>query len=619
MSESNYSYFSKEFIDKVQYSVDFGAIVSQYTSLKSVGNKLVGYCPFHQEKHPSFNVDVQKGLFYCFGCGKGGDIFQFIMEIESLTFPEAVKHLANKAGLEIPRVAEKQRKQATEFEQYFNITATAKQYFRRYLLSSKGSEARDYLKSRNLSEEILEQFEIGLAGPGWQELFNFLLQEEKVKPNILLKLDLIRQSSAGKYYDTFRDRIIFPIMSPSGETVGFGGRIYRATDDVEVAKYINSSNTPLYKKKEILYGLNDTRRYIQKANCAFLVEGYTDLISFWSKGIKNIAATCGTALTTAQAQILRRYAKEIIIIYDGDDAGQKATLRAMPILLSTGLDIKVFPISSGSDPDSFIQSAGATEFQKTLQKIPTWFEFALNHLRKNVGEDSSKQLENIATGFGPFINALDSPILKATYVKELSDELNLPYEALQPIIRRNRGHYNVQDREELREHGEKEFSKSDQLELDFISVLIFDNSFIKKIPEEDDLPSFFKSFPGILSKLLDAYAKYSSISMNTITEYLTTTEMRNYIAKKIFKLSAAINSEDIDDMTQQPKKAKIDIEANFWGLFNKLKLIYICDRIEALMLQKNQAEQKNAQKKVAEICRELSRLQKLKYELRKLA
>lgn len=340
----------KEIYQEIKAQVDLLDLVSQYVNLKRVGKNYVGLCPFHSERTPSFTVNLQKGLFKCFGCGASGDVINFYMKIKGLDFKTAVIELAKKAGLTIDEATFEERKKELDLvELNFKI---AKLYHNYLLRSEEGSKGLSYLQSRGLSLETIRHFMLGYA-PSQGRVISSLLRTDPREMKLAEELGLIKKGEDGGYVDLFRNRIIFPIFNQEGECVGFGGR---SIDPEVEPKYLNSPESSIFKKSEELYGLFQTKSALKEQNHGYLVEGYFDLLTLWQKGIKNVVATCGTALTDGHLKKLRRLAEHWIILYDGDEAGKKATLRAINLFISKDILPKVIVLPQGQDPDSYFQA-----------------------------------------------------------------------------------------------------------------------------------------------------------------------------------------------------------------------------------------------------------------------
>lgn len=417
-------------VDQIRQVASIIDIASQYTTLRKRGKKNVGLCPFHSEKDPSFTVDDEKQLFHCFGCGIGGDIFTLVMEKENLSFPEALKYLAQKYNIPLPQ----QRKLSPQLlkleEKLFKISEDALAFFKKNLFNTQeGKGALDYLRKRKISEEIIQKLKIGYALNTWDSLLRFF-QKKDISPNLLEKTGLVlpRQNKEG-HYDRFRGRIIFPIFNDSGKVVAFGGRtIFNAEP-----KYLNSPDTPIYSKGKLLYGLNFCKEYIRENGEVILVEGYTDFVSLYQAGIKNIAASLGTSLTSNQIVQAKRFASRIIVSYDADAAGEKAALRAISLGFEKGVEINVMKLPLGLDPDSYLDQHGAESF-KNLAKNSTpgwrfWIDFSLREGKPEIPEEKSKIVRQVVEE----IQKISDPVVRSEYLKLASEYLSVEEELLRTI------------------------------------------------------------------------------------------------------------------------------------------------------------------------------------------
>ncbi|WP_018247776.1 DNA primase [Orenia marismortui] len=441
----SYSY-SEEFIDQVRFNNDMVDIVSDYTNLEKSGKSYKGLCPFHDENTPSFNVNSDQQLYYCFGCGAGGDIFKFIMDIEGVNFVEAVKVLADKANIPLPNQSQspQMKQKMDEKKKLLQIHQLSARFYN-YLLTSSdlGKEAKAYLNNRGFDNEIIEKFNLGFAPNRWQGLYNFL-KNKGYSDQILAKSGLIipRKNSSG-YYDRFRNRVIFTIYNHRGQVIGFGGRII---EEVNQPKYLNSPDTIIFDKSKNLYGLNVAKRHIQNTNEAIIVEGYTDVITANQFNIKNTVASLGTALTSNQAKLLKRYANTVYIAYDSDTAGAKATLRGLDILKEEGLIVKVITLPQDQDPDQFIKEEQRDGFISLQQKAQSLIEFKINSILDNQDFSNVDNKVKAVKGVIPVLLEINNEIELAEYCKMVSSRLNIELSVLKNEIKKYRFKKQGQDR-----------------------------------------------------------------------------------------------------------------------------------------------------------------------------
>jgi DNA primase len=420
-----------EIIDQVRQASSIVEIASQYTTLKRRGRKWVGLCPFHTEKTPSFTVDEDKQLYHCFGCGVGGDIFSLLMERENLTFPEALKSLAERYHVPLP-AHQRVRPEVLKLEEkLFQANELALGYFRRNLTgTAEGKKALEYLKKRGLSDETIQTLKIGYALNAWTALIDFLRSKD-VPVSLLEKAGLAAAGSRqGEFRDRFRGRVIFPIFSLTGRIVAFGGR---TIFDVE-PKYLNSPETPLYSKGKLLYGLNFTKDAVRKEGTAILVEGYTDFSSLYQAGITNVVASLGTALTPWQVGQAMRFAPRLVVNYDGDSAGRTAAARAVPLGLERGLNIDVLVLPDDLDPDAFLRKHGRDRYLALLKKPVPGIDFLIDALaagaRMSIPEEKGKVVRAVVRE----IEKVPDPVARSEYLGRASAKLGVSEELVRNIV-----------------------------------------------------------------------------------------------------------------------------------------------------------------------------------------
>ena len=420
-----------EIIDQVRQASSIIEIASQYTSLKRRGRKWVGLCPFHTEKTPSFTLDDEKQLYHCFGCGVGGDIFSLVMEKENLTFPEALKSLAERYHVPLP-AQQRVRPEILKLEEkLFKINDLALGYFRKNLTgTAEGKKALEYLKKRGLSDETIQTLKIGYALNAWTALIEFFKSKE-VAPPLLEKGGLaLPGSRPGEYRDRFRGRVIFPIFSLTGRVVAFGGR---TVVDAE-PKYLNSPETPLYSKGKLLYGLNFTKDAIRQEGTAILVEGYTDLSSLYQAGITNVVASLGTALTTWQVGQAQRFASRLVVNYDGDSAGRTAAARAVPLGLEKGLNIDVLVLPDDLDPDAYLRKHGRDRYLALMKKTVPGLDFLIDSLAAGARMAIPEEKGKVARAVIREIEKVPDPVARSEYLRRASAKLGVSEELLRTII-----------------------------------------------------------------------------------------------------------------------------------------------------------------------------------------
>jgi DNA primase len=421
-----------EVIDQIKNTASIVDIASQYTTLRRRGKKHVGLCPFHSEKTPSFTVDEDKQLFHCFGCNIGGDLFTLVMEKENLSFPEALRFLAEKYNIKLPEKRKFSPQLVKLEEKLHKVCEESLAFFRKNLYNTKeGETAHEYLRKRGITEEVIQNLKIGYAMNSWDSLLNFF-QRKHTSPNLLEKAGLVlRRTGKEGYYDRFRGRIIFPIFTPTGKVVAFGGR----TIFNQEPKYLNSPDTPIYTKGKLLYGWNLTKDFIREEREIILVEGYTDFLALLQAGIPNAAASLGTSLTSDQVMQASRFESRVVVSYDADEAGRKAALRAISLCFEQGVEIRVLTLPKDYDPDSYIRKYGAKEFIDKIKESRTGFDFLIDTYVRGKQNASPEQKNRVAKFIIDEIFKIPNSIIQSEYLKKLGEELNLKEDVLRSMIK----------------------------------------------------------------------------------------------------------------------------------------------------------------------------------------
>lgn len=426
-----------EIVEDIRQRTDIVEVVSQYVSMERRGKNLLALCPFHQEKTPSFNVNPEKQIFHCFGCGIGGNVFKFLMMVEGITFPDAVKSLGTKAGVAIPeRYSPADEARKSKKERAWEIYRLTRDFYHLLLSKDIGKKAVQYLEKRSLSKASQETFQIGFAPPGWDALTRFLLSRS-VTQEELVKLGLA-QSKEGGCYDRFRDRIIFPIWDSQGRVVGFGGR----TMGEDLPKYLNSPEGEYFNKGQLLYALHLARRGIREHGFAVLMEGYIDVVSVHQQGVTNAVASLGTAFTKEQGRLLMNYTQNVVIAYDGDTAGIKAAIRAAEILQEQGCQVRIGTIPDGMDPDEFIQSRGPEGWSHVIDKSLPLVHVKLLQAVKQYGLRNSASKQRILQEVLPNLAGVASSIELEEAVKHTATVLQVNWETVSDELKK----YKINDR-----------------------------------------------------------------------------------------------------------------------------------------------------------------------------
>jgi len=421
--------YSRHIVEQVLNSTDIVQLVSTYCELKPAGSdRYKALCPFHTEKTPSFIVSKSRQIYHCFGCGKGGDAISFLMNIQNVSFTEALDTLADNAGIRLPKFKSTSNEYSTaqdERKTLLKIVELSAEFYRNQLVKSlTGKLAQEYLNKRNLSPEIQEKFKIGFASPDGYSLYRFL-KSKGFSEQLMLKTGLIRLGEGeGRYYDFFRNRILFPIRNIEGKIISFAGREITG----EGPKYINLAETEIYRKSRTLYGLWEGKEAIRSRGSAILVEGYIDLLRCFQLGIQNVVATCGTALTSEQARLIKRFVSSVVIVYDGDSAGLTAALRATSVLLQAGLTVYAVTLPDGKDPDDFLQSNSVSEWEELIHNAPTFFTFYLQQNQHLLSTPQGKV--TILSELFRLISMMEENSIKEDFLKEIATALQLSFWAV---------------------------------------------------------------------------------------------------------------------------------------------------------------------------------------------
>lgn len=519
--------FPDSFLQELKLRSDITEIASSYVNLKRYGRNMVGLCPFHGEKTPSFNIYTENGSFYCFGCGAGGDVITFIMRIENLDYVEAVKFLAQRAGMEMPENTYDDSLSKLRMRIY-EANREAARFFHATLLSQRGQSGLNYLRGRALSDRTIRHFGLGFADDDWNSLCNHLKNKGFSEYEIYSANLAFKRKNGNGIYDRFVNRVMFPIIDLRGNVIAFGGRIM--TD--EKPKYLNTSDTPVFKKSENLFSLNNAKS--SGTRTLILCEGYMDVIALNQAGFTNAVATLGTALTNEQAVLMKRYADEVIICYDADGAGQKATARAIDILRNAGLPIKILTVPSGKDPDEFIRSKGdngPAAFKLLIEKCGNDIEYRLMKLKENYNLNTTDGKVAFLNEAVKIVATIESPIERDVFASKLCAELEIDknafLEQISKVKRRDRrenikketrqiqAELNGQSDKINREHYKKPRSSSaeEALLVYLINNPDYANSISERVTPDKFSNSLIKRYyEYVLSKIKSGYEPLTSVS-----------------------------------------------------------------------------------------------------------
>lgn len=519
--------FPESFLQELKLRSDITEIASSYVNLKRHGRNMVGLCPFHGEKTPSFNIYTENGSFYCFGCGAGGDVITFIMKIENLDYVEAVKFLAQRAGMEMPENTYDDSLSKLRMRIY-EANREAARFFHATLLSQRGQSGLNYLRGRALSDRTIRHFGLGFADDDWNSLCNHLKNKGFSEYEIYSANLAFKRKNGNGIYDRFVNRVMFPIIDLRGNVIAFGGRIM--TD--EKPKYLNTSDTPVFKKSENLFSLNNAKS--SGTRTLILCEGYMDVIALNQAGFTNAVATLGTALTNEQAVLMKRYADEVIICYDADGAGQKATARAIDILRNAGLPIRILTVPSGKDPDEFIRSKGENgpaAFKLLIEKCGNDIEYRLMKLKENYNLNTTDGKVAFLNEAVKIVATIESPIERDVFASKLCAELEIDknafLEQISKVKRRDRrenikketrqiqAELNGQSDKINREHYKKPRSSSaeEALLVYLINNPDYANSISERVTPDKFSNSLIKRYyEYVLSKIKSGYEPLTSVS-----------------------------------------------------------------------------------------------------------
>ena len=443
---------SQEFLDSVRQANPVEQVVGERVQLTKAGKNLKGLCPFHNEKTPSFTVAPDKGIFHCFGCQKGGNVFQFIMEYEGVSFIEAVQLLAERAGIAMENVAPGQSQRAYARRQrnarLHSLCRFAQQQFEQQLYTSdEGRRAQEYIRARTISDGAARAFRLGYAVDQWQALTRAALQQGFREEELVTAGLAIRSDEGRSVYDRFRGRLIFPIWDLSGNVIAFGGRVIGEGEP----KYLNSPETPVYLKSRVLYPIHLTKRAIQQKGLAILCEGYMDALTLAQFRFTYCVASCGTALTVDQAHLLRRFTRKVVVAYDGDSAGQEAALRSISVLLAQGIDVFIAGLKGGEDPDSYLKAHGANEFTALIDAAEPFFTYLLRTLGSRIDTRTPQGKHELCREVFPLLQRVDNVIVREGYLDELAAYVEVERERIARAFADTQ-----QQRPQQRESGERE-------------------------------------------------------------------------------------------------------------------------------------------------------------------
>ena len=489
-------FLSEEKVSEIRDRSSILEVVSDYITLKKAGKNHRGLCPFHSEKTPSFMVNEEKQIFHCFGCGEGGDVFTFLMKVGHFSFPQAVEELAKRYGVKLPsrELSTTQKKEMAKREALFQINQIASEYFHDLLTKRReGEEGRRYLSQRGISQEVIAEHRLGYSTDRWDGLVRYL-QEKKVSLEMAWELGLIFPKKKEGWYDAFRGRILFPIFDLHQRIVGFGGRVIREGQP----KYLNSPESSIYHKGEILYGLHVAKRYAAEKDCVIIVEGYFDLLTLHQYGLKHSVATLGTALTTQHIRTLKRYTKNLITLFDADQAGIQATLRSLPLFLEEEVVGKTIALPKGEDPDGFLRKGNLEDFGKRVEQALPLIDFFFERLMKTTDLKSVDGKVKVAKEGVALLAKIPDKIRRDFYVKALAERLDIQESFLYEMLRSSPKEPSKAGEDLRKSSMDKTFPKSEEM---VVRLMVQHPEFISTLSKEE----IFKEFENpILQKMAEA-------------------------------------------------------------------------------------------------------------------
>lgn len=569
-----------QIIDEIKSVANIVDVIGDVVSLTKKGANYHGLCPFHNEKTPSFVVSETKQIFTCFGCHATGDVIEFVKKYNNIEFVEALEKLADRYGIKY----EKFNRKSENSNKYYEINKEAAIFFYKNLISKKAenkSQGLSYVKKRNLLPETILKFGIGYADATWNSLYKHL-KNKGYEEKHMMELGLISQSK-GKYFDKFRNRLIFPIFNVRGDIIGFGGR---AIGD-DMPKYLNSPENYVFSKKNNLYGLNVAKEFIMKENMVIMVEGYMDVVSLYQHGVKNAVASLGTALTENQSKLVKRYTKNVALCYDSDSAGVNAAIRGGNILYRDGINVRVVNVTDGKDPDEFIKGHGKSQFEALIDKGKTYVEYVVDSIRKKFNIDKIEEKIAFIRKVGEFLNSL-SPAEKDIYIESLANDLAMNKEVLLMEISRDSDDnlQRVTTERRIREKNETAEVSGDMLRVEesLLRVLFEDDEFVERLKTE----------------FINREIQFKSILAGRIFE----TVLREYESKeRVVPVEVMEKLHDSDARKVQRilnKELKGNLEGEFRGSLDNLEKIILNHRMDEIKKAIAVLEQEEDGEKVQE-------------------
>lgn len=600
----------KDIIEEIKSRCDIVDVISDYMQLKSSGSNYTGLCPFHSEKTGSFMVSKSKQIYKCFGCNAGGDVISFVMRYENVDFMDAVKILARRCGITLERnISEEEKKKIQEINKFREIHTEAARFYFANLLGTK-NPGYEYLKKRGLSDKIIKKFGLGYSLNSWNSLMNYLLAKGYDKTD-LVKCGLVtHKTETNKYFDRFRNRVMFPIFNYNGKVIGFGGRVL----DDSLPKYLNSPETLVFNKRLNLYGLNISKKSI-KDDTLILVEGYMDLISLYQNNIENVVATLGTALTIEQARLIRKFAKNVIISYDSDQAGQNATLRAIDILLQADIKVKILNLKDCKDPDDFIKKYGFEGYKKAMEDSDYYIKYKIDILKKKYNLNNDSQKMSFVEEATFMLKKLKSPIEKDLYAKYLSDLTNISIESIRASVGiKVNSNYNKTNKRNTNVHKKIEQMSKIQdgylkVEAKFIKLLMENKNLRESVLQDINEQQFLFNETKEIFNYIIKNRELDKITIDKIKSLNISEEYVNNIQNIQIEEINTYTLESTKNIIKQIKKNIIDNEIKSMSY----QIKELSSKLE--LLKKTNGNTKEVDEKIMNLSLEILKKEKIKKDL----
>ena len=539
-------------LEDILSRIDIAELIAGYIPLKRSGRNFKACCPFHHEKTPSFMVSPERQIYHCFGCNKGGNAFHFLMEYERMEFPEAVEFLAKKCAVELPEKEKVDSRTTNLITQLYKINELAASFYEGILDSPAGNAPKDYLLKRGLKPETVKAFKLGFALEKWDALISHL-RAKGVSLSLLEKAGLVLSKEGGGYYDRFRNRVVFPLIDIKSRVIGFGARVL----DNTLPKYINSPETPLYTKGKNLYGLNLSKDSIRDKDFALVVEGYLDFIMPYQEGLTNIVASQGTALTHEQARALKRYTHNVVIVYDGDNAGELAALRGLDIFIEEEMNVRVVALPEGCDPDSLVQKFGIQDLKSRISEAKDLFDYKLGVLKSRYSAKDIIGKAKISQEMLVTIHKFKNAVIRSEYVKRLAEELRLEEEALLEELKKVKDDKSYAGLSPVATQKAAAINPTEKL---LIKLMLEESELIKRI-KEDLEPADFQNekISRIVSIMFDLVGQGKGVETAKLMNYFDQDDITHLICESTFlpEVSSEEKETIVNDCILRLKSEKI--------------------------------------------------------------